>query len=73
MSEAAPVSVRLPFRSLALLQEAADVHGVSRHRLMEAVLRYAARDPDGIVRLALSESPDKRELCRIVERIGRKI
>lgn len=40
---------------------------------MEAVLRYAARNPDGIVRQALSESPDKRELSRIVERVGRKV
>jgi hypothetical protein len=73
MPEAAPVSVRLPYRSLSLLQEAADVHGVSRHRLMEAVLRYAARDPGSIVRQALIESPDKRELAQIVNRIGRKV
>ena len=73
MSEAAPVSVRLPFRSIALLQQAADDHGVSRHRLMEAILRYAARDPDGLIPQALNESPDKRELGRIVDRVGRKV
>jgi hypothetical protein len=72
MAEAAPVSVRIPFRSLALLQETADVHGVSRHRLMEAILRYVARDPDGIVQQALGESPNKRELACIAQRVGRK-
>lgn len=72
MAEAQPVSIRLPHRSLTLLQEAADVYGVSRHRIMEAVLRLAARDPGGLIRQALSESPDKRELGRIVERVGRK-
>ncbi len=72
MTGFAPVSVRLPVRSIALLQEVADLHQVSRHRLMEAVLRYAARNPDGLARQALCEAPQKHELNRLVANVGPK-
>ncbi len=66
MSDFAPVSVRIPTRSIPLLDEAASRYGVTRHRLMQAIVCMAARDPDGLIRQALTESLSKRELDRIL-------
>jgi len=73
MADYAPVSVRLPIRSLLLLQEASERHGVTRHRLMTAVLQLAARDPDGLAAQALNETATKRELSGILHRVGRRV
>jgi hypothetical protein len=72
MTDFAPVSVRLPIRSTLMLDEVSERHGVSRHRLMSAILQLAARDPAGLVDQALNEVTTKRELAGIVERVGRK-
>lgn len=72
MTGFAPVSVRLPIRAIPLLDEVSERHGVTRHRLMQAVLQMAARDPDGLILQALAESPSKRELSQILCRFPRK-
>ena len=72
MEDYAAVSVRIPARSKPLLEQAAERYGVTPHRLMQAMICMAARDPDDLIRQALSESPNKRELNAIKRRSGRQ-